>query len=159
MDKEKANSFVEGFPCSSRLNYNGFLSVSALQSQNTNVLIDNTQIQFQDSSFCNLNRLASFLLLHYSSSAMYSHAANRSEQKVIRKLLANRASVRCSIINTVGTMGRLSCLESFLISLFIIIYMNVTYTARRVKVEQFGDNECAVALIQAHAKVLSPFIL
>eukprot|EP00979_Chaetoceros_neogracilis_P017692 scaffold10266_cov294-Chaetoceros_neogracile.AAC.12 len=27
MDKEKANSFVEGFPCSSRLNYNGFLSI------------------------------------------------------------------------------------------------------------------------------------
>jgi hypothetical protein len=36
--------------------------------------------------------------------------------------------------------------------------MNVNYTANGVEVEQNGDNECAVAILQAHAKVVSLFI-
>jgi len=136
--------------------------------------------------------LAAVLALSYSGgNELYAQAAKRSEQNVIRNLVANRGSIQRTYTNTTkgvktstwslednvsgwiklhvqqmkalvesdsGVIRQWDDLFREVFEMRDLHHMKVNYTANGVEVEHDGDNDCAVLLVQAHARVLSLFV-
>ena len=136
--------------------------------------------------------LAAILALSYSGgNEIYAQAAKRSEQNVIRNLVANRGSIQRTYTNTTkgvetstwslednvsgwiklhvqqmkalvesdsGTIRQWDALFRKGFEMRDLHHMEVNYTEHGVTVEQNGDNDCAVSVVQAHARVVSLFV-